>query len=168
MLILVGMGLHQSPSDRQYCYQGAYYQLPLHVGWYGQVVQFRCDNQAVVAILWSITSRDPNFVHILRCLAFFEAYCTFKITTAYLPGPKSFISIHAESSPLQHPALQHKTGLDIQSESGLASSTKSTYKAGINKFNQFCFLYEIANPLPVSQYLLCLFISHLLMCPCNN
>ena len=52
---------------------------------------------------------------------------------------------------------------DVQKyfELGLAASTKKTYRAGINKFVQFCVSYNIASPLPVSQSVLCLFISHL-------
>ena len=52
---------------------------------------------------------------------------------------------------------------DVQKyfELGLAVSTKKTYRAGINKFVQLCASYNIASPLPVSQSVLCLFISHL-------
>ena len=46
-------------------------------------------------------------------------------------------------------------------ECGLAENTKKSYKAGINKFNQFCILYNVTTPLPVSQSLLCSFISYL-------
>ena len=46
-------------------------------------------------------------------------------------------------------------------EQGLAASTRKTYQAGVNKFTAFCAMYNIINPLPVSQSVLCLFISHL-------
>ena len=46
-------------------------------------------------------------------------------------------------------------------EHGLAASTRRTYQAGINKFVHFCTVYNISNPLPVSQSVLCLFISYL-------
>ena len=46
-------------------------------------------------------------------------------------------------------------------EQGLAASTRKTYQAGIKKFATFCAKYNIVNPLPVSQSVLCLFISHL-------
>ena len=46
-------------------------------------------------------------------------------------------------------------------EHGLADSTKKTYQAGKKKFIQFCHLYAITNPLPVSQSLLCCYISYL-------
>ena len=52
---------------------------------------------------------------------------------------------------------------DVQKcfELGLVSSTRKIYQAGINKFAQFCVSYNTTSPLPVSQSLLCLFISHL-------
>jgi len=46
-------------------------------------------------------------------------------------------------------------------ENGLAPSTRRTYQAGINKFVKFCAFYNINTPLPVSQSLLCSYISHL-------
>ena len=66
--------------------------------------------------------------------------------------------------------VQFQTRLDITDlekivqryfEHGLAASTRKTYKAGINKFNHFCVLFGIQNPLPVSHTVLCLFISFL-------
>ena len=52
---------------------------------------------------------------------------------------------------------------DVQKyfEQGLATSTRKTYQAGIKKFCQFCVVCNIQTPLPVSQSLLCLFISFL-------
>lgn len=64
-------------------------------------------------------------------------------------------------------ADQPQARLDISSlerdvqryfEHGLAASTKRTYQAGIINF---CAMYSISHPLPVSQAVLCLFISHL-------
>ena len=52
---------------------------------------------------------------------------------------------------------------DVQQyfERGLAPSTRKTYQGGINKFVKFCALYNISSLLPVSQSLLCSYISHL-------
>ena len=70
-------------------------------------------------------------------------------------------------------AVQHKDRLDILSleedvqtifEHSLATTTKGTYRAGVKKFNQFCVLHHITNPLPASQHLLCLFASYLANC----
>ena len=46
-------------------------------------------------------------------------------------------------------------------EHGLAASTRRTYQAGINRFILFCNTYHICHPLPVTQSLLCFYVSHL-------
>jgi len=46
-------------------------------------------------------------------------------------------------------------------ENGLAAATRRIYQAGINKFVKFCNCYNVSSPLPVSQSLLCFYISHL-------
>ena len=46
-------------------------------------------------------------------------------------------------------------------EHGLAAATRKTYQAGIKKFVQFCHMYKVVNPLPVTQSLLCSYISYL-------
>ena len=38
---------------------------------------------------------------------------------------------------------------------------RQTYESGINKFAHFCNIYHVTNPLPISQSLLCSYISHL-------
>ena len=52
---------------------------------------------------------------------------------------------------------------DVQSyfEHGLAASTRRTYQAGINRFILFCNTNHICHPLPVTQSLLCFYVSHL-------
>ena len=42
--------------------------------WGGHTVQCKCDNQAVVAVISSRTSKLPMIMHLLRCLFFFEAH----------------------------------------------------------------------------------------------
>ena len=44
---------------------------------------------------------------------------------------------------------------------GLAPSTKAVYKAGQQKFVKFCTEYNIKDVLPVSQELLCYYVSYL-------
>ena len=41
--------------------------------WKGLDVKCHSDNQAVVAVMQTRTSRDPNIKHLLRCLSFIEA-----------------------------------------------------------------------------------------------
>ncbi len=54
--------------------------------WFGKAVLFRCDNQAVVAVLKSRYSRDADLMHMLRCLFFFEAHFGFNAGAVHLPG----------------------------------------------------------------------------------
>ena len=44
---------------------------------------------------------------------------------------------------------------------GLAASTRKTYEAGRKKFIQFCTEFNISNPLPVNQQMLCYYIVYL-------
>ena len=60
--------------------------------WQGLVVQFRCDNQAVVAVLRSRTSKDSSLMHSLRCLAFLEAHFAFMITAIHIPGVENSLA----------------------------------------------------------------------------
>ena len=46
-------------------------------------------------------------------------------------------------------------------ERGLAPSTCRTYRAGINRFLKFCTAHHAQAPLPVSQSLLCYYITFL-------
>ena len=46
-------------------------------------------------------------------------------------------------------------------ERGLAPSTHRTYWAGINRFVKFCTAHHVQAPLPVSQSLLCYYITFL-------
>ncbi len=45
-----------------------------------------CDNTAVVNTLNSITSKDKEVMHLLRCLAFITAKFQFIIMASHLPG----------------------------------------------------------------------------------
>ena len=44
---------------------------------------------------------------------------------------------------------------------GLAASTRKTYEAGRKKFIQFCTEFNISNPLPVNQQMLCYYVVYL-------
>ena len=57
--------------------------------WYGQTVQARCDNAAVVAILNWGSSQDPEVMHLMRCLAFIQAKFQFYIFSSHIQGIKN-------------------------------------------------------------------------------
>ncbi len=54
--------------------------------WAGKTVRAHCDNSAVVAIVNSGSSREPEAMHLLRCLAFLEAKYSFYIFTTHIKG----------------------------------------------------------------------------------
>ena len=46
-------------------------------------------------------------------------------------------------------------------DSGVADSTKQTYRSGLNRFMSFCFAFGVPAPFPVSETLLCYFVTAL-------
>ena len=56
------------------------------------MVNCRCDNMAVVAVINSRTSRDPDLMHQLRCLAFFEAKFSFSVKASHIAGAKNSLA----------------------------------------------------------------------------
>ena len=46
-------------------------------------------------------------------------------------------------------------------QQGLAESTRRSYQSGLKKFSEFCTLYSISNPYPISQFTLCYYVAHL-------
>jgi len=60
--------------------------------WSGNVVLCRCDNESVVAVVNSRTSRDPGLMHLLRCLAFVEAHWGFYSRAVHLPGVENSLA----------------------------------------------------------------------------
>ena len=57
--------------------------------WTGHTVQCKCDNDSVVAVIASRTSKNTAVMHLLRCLFFFEASLNFCITATHLPGAQN-------------------------------------------------------------------------------
>lgn len=54
--------------------------------WFRKTILFRCDNQAVVAILASRTSKDPSIMLLLRHLLMSAAKFNFAFTAQHVPG----------------------------------------------------------------------------------
>ena len=54
--------------------------------WSGKVVQFVVDNEAVVSVLNSTSSKDTHLMHLVRLLVFFAAKFDFWFTAAHIPG----------------------------------------------------------------------------------
>ena len=54
--------------------------------WKGSSITCYCDNQTVVAVMNSRSSRDRHLMHLLRCLFFYEARGQFKLLCSHIPG----------------------------------------------------------------------------------
>ena len=60
--------------------------------WQHKAVLCHCDNEAVVYILNSGTSKDPNSMSLLRCLFFFAAKYDLLIFASHIPGSSNQIA----------------------------------------------------------------------------
>ena len=54
--------------------------------WTESSVLCKCDNQSVVSVIMSRTSRDKPTMHLLRCLFFLEASFDCHLVASYIPG----------------------------------------------------------------------------------
>ena len=57
--------------------------------WVGQNVMAYCDNAAVVAVLTSADSKEPEVMHLLRCLAFLKAKFQFTLFSSHIRGKEN-------------------------------------------------------------------------------
>lgn len=87
---------HPSQYDHSIAYKELFpIIIAAHVwgsGWSRKHVLFRSDNQAVVAILNSRTSRDSAIMHLLRSLLMSAARSNFTFKAEYLPGKQNGIT----------------------------------------------------------------------------
>lgn len=60
--------------------------------WQDCTTKILCDNQAVVAVINSGYSREPQVMHLLRCLFFITAKFRIRLHCHYLPGPQNDIA----------------------------------------------------------------------------
>ena len=114
---------------------------------------FHCDNQSVVHILSSGTSRCKHIMSMLLLLL------SFSFTGVQVPPPlpssqrTSHIHTTCSFDQLQVNAQEYF-------RSGLADSTHRTYTAAQRQFLSFCDTYGLS-PLPASEDTLILFVTHL-------
>ena len=60
--------------------------------WRGETVAARSDNMTAVAVISSRSSRDPELMHLLRCLFFFEARHSFRLEATHIPGKDNVLA----------------------------------------------------------------------------
>ena len=84
--------------------------------WENKSVLCRCDNEAVVQILNSGTSRDPIIMGLMRCLYFIAAKFSLLLSATHLAGADNiladalsrdnldlFLTLHPQAHPSPHP-----------------------------------------------------------------
>ena len=57
--------------------------------WSSQMVQAYCVNEAAVSVLNSGYSRDPQIMHLLRCLFFIKAHFQIEVRVSHIPRAKN-------------------------------------------------------------------------------
>ena len=60
--------------------------------WQAQKVLCHFGNQAVVAVLRSRSSKQPQLMHMLRCLYFVEALYGFELLASYIPTKANYLA----------------------------------------------------------------------------
>ena len=150
----------------------------------------KCDNAAVVHILLNRSySKDPEVMHLMRCLHFITARFNFRVTAEHIQGSlntaadallcNSFHSFKvliptANQSPTHpkdpcRPFDGEQTGLAIHQldssvqfylDQSLAPSTKRSYSTGQHRYHNFCSLYHVS-PYPIKEdIILCKYAAY--------
>ena len=57
--------------------------------WSGSTVQCACDNDVVVAVINSGSSKEKHLMQLMQCLFFFAAHFQFAIIASNNPGSKN-------------------------------------------------------------------------------
>ena len=135
--------------------------------WQDCTIRVLCDNQAVVAVVNSGYSREPQVMHLLRCLFFITARFCIRLHCQYLPGPQneiadavsrnnvaSFFLKVPDACPLPAPLPAPLVNLLVNNQpdwtsqtwtpivqklfsAGLALSTQKTYHSGNSRYERF-------------------------------
>ena len=158
--------------------------------WSTRNIEVKCDNAAVVAVLNSGSSRDPELMHLLRCLSFFMAKFQFAVHASHVAGSKNVLAdalsrnnldqsvllLHPQASRLPTPIPQELVDLlivtprlDLQSLdkavefyflNALAPATRKSYGSAQNRYLWFCAKAGF-DPVPASEQQLCRFVAQL-------
>ena len=155
--------------------------------WRGTRVRWLCDNQAAVYAVSKRSCRDAGMMHLVRCLFFLEAWHSFELVAAHLPGRENMLADDLSRNrlsaflskarcpdplPTALPQELPELLLDLTGwtsprwtrrycNHGIADSTRRTYQSGLNRYLSFCYVFGVAAPFPVSEALLCYFVTSL-------
>ena len=56
--------------------------------WQQKRVQFRCDNESIVAMIWTSASKTPNIMHLIGLLFLTTARYNFIVNAVHVLGKK--------------------------------------------------------------------------------
>ncbi len=130
--------------------------------WANKSVSCLCDNEAVVFIINSGTSRDPTVMSLLRCLHFITAKFNLFLTTTHLPGSNNLLADalsrnnlsyffdnlpQANSTPCQIPP----TLLTLLVQPNLDWTSQSWNKMFNTTFSQLCHPAQSALMPPATR-----------------
>ena len=152
--------------------------------WSNCQVTYYCDNKVIAACLNSRTSKSKGIMYLLRCLLFIEArhrcyLCPVYIDTHanYLADALSqnnlplFVSKHPHAAPLRSLTSPHLldllldrsanwTSVQCYFQNGLAPSTQKAYQAAMKRSYDFCSQYNVIQPFPLTEQILCTFATY--------
>ena len=60
--------------------------------WSRKTIVTQCDNLAVVEVLNRGYSREPDIMHLMRCLFFFSAHFHFRVIAKHIPGKRNILA----------------------------------------------------------------------------
>ena len=60
--------------------------------WSRKRIQFFCDNESVVSVITSGTSKDEEITHLLRALFLVSARFNFKVMATHVPGKTNLVA----------------------------------------------------------------------------
>ena len=158
--------------------------------WKGKRVLIRCDNTAVVSSINSRYCKDPLLMQLLRCLFFLEAQYQFKLKAEHITGVHNVLADNLSRDNLvsfrQLKSVANATPSDIPSsvlqwllhptstgphqpgwncyffcQYRIANSTQKTYKSALRRLANFCEMFNVLSPFPVSEAIMCHFASFL-------
>ena len=159
--------------------------------WSGKHIRCRCDNMAVVNILYSRTSKDSAIMHRVRFLHFFLAHFDIKLIASHIAGKSNDLADALSRNPMHtgilrtcsnspqrgyyHPRDSPRNADNRETRLVLASLEAEAHSLVLNSIApstsrvyssaRNAFLHFCSrlnlNPLPASEHTLILFVAEL-------
>ena len=137
--------------------------------WQQKRVQFRCDNESIVTMIRTCTSKTPNIMHLIGLLFLTTARYNFIVSAVHVPGKKISVTGSFPPGPNSvsvtdsHPTTATRpSDIEVLKQralnlmaNGIAASTRRTYTTAQRRFIAFCYqtkqLAPSGFPWPASE-----------------